>query len=138
MSGQRFGTMKNASLLRTRTAGFCVLVGLAIFVLVVTAGLLGSKAQAPALPVANSSAGVNIQALDEQTKQRSGDSSKAERKKQIGDDCAKLLELATGLKSEVDKSTKDTLSVTVIRKAGEIEQLARKMRDEMKPASGKN
>jgi hypothetical protein len=32
------------------------------------------------------------------------------------------------LKTEVDKSNKDTLSVTVVRKAGEIEQLAHKAR----------
>lgn len=39
-----------------------------------------------------------------------------------------LLKLAYSLKSEVDKTTKDTLSVTVVRKAAEIEQMARKMR----------
>ena len=39
-----------------------------------------------------------------------------------------LLKLAYNLKSEVDKTTKDTLSVTVVRQASEIEQLARKMR----------
>jgi hypothetical protein len=41
---------------------------------------------------------------------------------------ANLLKLAYNLKTEVDKTTKDTLSVTVVRQAGEIEQLARKMR----------
>jgi hypothetical protein len=41
---------------------------------------------------------------------------------------ASLLKMAYELKSEVDKTTKDTLSVTVVRRAAEIEQLARKMR----------
>jgi hypothetical protein len=41
---------------------------------------------------------------------------------------ANLLKLAYTLKSEVDKTTKDTLSVTVVRQAAEIEQMARKMR----------
>lgn len=41
---------------------------------------------------------------------------------------ANLLKLAYNLKSEVDKTTKDTLSVTVVRRAAEIEQMARKMR----------
>jgi hypothetical protein len=41
---------------------------------------------------------------------------------------ANLLKMAYDLKSEVDKTTKDTLSVTVVRRAAEIEQLARKMR----------
>jgi len=48
--------------------------------------------------------------------------------KQIADQCAQLLKMATALKTEVDKTTKDTLSVAVVRKAGEIEQLARKVR----------
>jgi hypothetical protein len=33
--------------------------------------------------------------------------------------------MATDLKAAVDKSSKDTLSVTVVKKAGEIEQMAR-------------
>jgi hypothetical protein len=36
--------------------------------------------------------------------------------------------LANSLKAEMDKTTRDTLSVAVIRRAGEIEQLAHKMR----------
>ncbi len=49
-------------------------------------------------------------------------------KRQIADDTAGLLKLANNLKTEVDKSTPDTLSVSVIRQAGEIEKLAHKMR----------
>ena len=41
---------------------------------------------------------------------------------------ANLLKLVYNLKTEVDKTTKDTLSVTVVRQATEIEQMARKMR----------
>jgi len=44
--------------------------------------------------------------------------------------CAELLRLATDLKAAVDKSSAGTLSVTVVRKAGEIEQLAHKVRNE--------
>ena len=43
-------------------------------------------------------------------------------------ECADLLKLATDLKAEIDKSNKDTLSLTVVRKASEIEQLAHKVR----------
>ncbi len=50
------------------------------------------------------------------------------RKQQIASECADLLKMATDLKSEVDKTTKDMLSVRVVRKAGEIEQLAHKVR----------
>jgi hypothetical protein len=58
------------------------------------------------------------------------------RKMQIAGDSAKLLSLATELKSEVDKSTKDMLSVGVIRRADEIEKLARSLREQMRPSPG--
>ena len=51
-----------------------------------------------------------------------------ERKKQIAEQSADLLKLANSLKAEMDKTSKDTLSVTVVRRAGEIEQLAHRMR----------
>lgn len=47
---------------------------------------------------------------------------------QVASECADLLKMATDLKAELDKTTKDTLSVPVVRKAGEIEELARKVR----------
>ena len=47
----------------------------------------------------------------------------------IAGQCANLLKLATTLKAEVDKTTKDVLSVTVVRDAGRIQQLAHKMRN---------
>jgi len=49
-------------------------------------------------------------------------------KKQIYDDGANLLKLANTLKAEVDKTTADILSLTVIRQADEIEKLAHRMR----------
>lgn len=55
-----------------------------------------------------------------------------ERKDQLAADSAKLLKLATELKADVDKTTKDQLSLAVIKKADEVEKLARKVRDEMK------
>jgi type VI protein secretion system component VasF len=51
-----------------------------------------------------------------------------EQKQQAVSQAADLLKMATALKTEVDKTTKDTLSITVVRKAGEIEQLAHKVR----------
>jgi hypothetical protein len=51
-----------------------------------------------------------------------------ESQKAIYDSSANLLKLANVLKAEVDKTTADELSVSVVRKAGEIEQLAHKMR----------
>ncbi len=60
------------------------------------------------------------------------------RRRQIDEECANLLQMANDLKIAVDKTTKDELSLAVVRKAGEIEQLARRVRDEMKPAAGRN
>lgn len=47
---------------------------------------------------------------------------------EVAKQCADLLKMATELKSAVDKTSSGTLSVTVVRKAGEIEQLAHKVR----------
>jgi nitric oxide reductase activation protein len=55
-----------------------------------------------------------------------------DRQRQLVDDTAKLLGLANELKVDVDKSSKDTLSLDVIRKADEIEKLAREVKEKMK------
>ncbi len=47
-------------------------------------------------------------------------------------DTDRLLELATELKQSVDKSTKDTLSLEVIKKAEEVEKLAKKVKEKMR------
>jgi hypothetical protein len=49
-------------------------------------------------------------------------------RQQVANEAADLLKMATALKSEVDKSTKDTLSVGVVRRANQIEQMAHKAR----------
>jgi hypothetical protein len=60
------------------------------------------------------------------------------RKKEIAEESARLLRMATELKTEVDKTTKDTLSMQVIRKASEIERLAHDVKGNTKPtAKGK-
>jgi len=62
----------------------------------------------------------------------------AERKKEIGEESAILLRLAVDLKTEVDKTDKDTLSLKVIRKAEAIEKLAHDVREKMKLSIGSN
>ena len=49
-------------------------------------------------------------------------------KQELANQCAQLLKMAATLKNEVDKTTQDTLSISVVRKAGEIEQLAHRAR----------
>jgi len=55
-----------------------------------------------------------------------------DRQKKLVDDTAKLVSLANALKAEVDKSNKDMMSIEVIRKADEIEKLARSVKEKMK------
>ena len=68
----------------------------------------------------------------DQSKKQVFEKANAERKRQIVDDTTKLLELATQLKSEVDKTSKDTLSIDVIKKAESIEKLAHGVKEKMK------
>ena len=73
---------------------------------------------------------------DQQAKEQNFAAANAERKRQIAEDSAKLLKLATDLKAEVDKTSKDTLSLNVIRKADEIEKLAHNVKEKMKLTVG--
>lgn len=56
----------------------------------------------------------------------------ADRQKQLQRDTDKLLSLAKELKEDVDKSNKDMLSVDVVKKAAEIEKLAKSVKDRMR------
>lgn len=55
-----------------------------------------------------------------------------ERQADLKRDTDKLFLLATQLKQAVDKSNENTLSLEVIKKAGEIEKLAKSVREKMK------
>lgn len=56
----------------------------------------------------------------------------SDRQKQIVADTAQLLKLAQQLNVDVSKSTKNTLSLDVVKEAGEIEKLAKSIKDKMK------
>lgn len=55
-----------------------------------------------------------------------------ERRKRMLSDTEKLLSLSTELKEYLEKTTRDELSLDVIRKAGEIERLAHDVQQRMK------
>ena len=55
-----------------------------------------------------------------------------ERHTALRTDTDKLLKLATELKTYVEKSNEHVMSVDVIKKADEIEKLARSVKDKMK------
>ena len=58
------------------------------------------------------------------------------RQKDIRDDTEKLFQLATELKAAVDKTNENMLSLDVVRKADEVEKLAKKVKEKMKEAIG--
>jgi len=84
------------------------------------------------LPDANA----QMESHEKMNKQQKFEAANAERKKQIVDDSTKLLNMAIALKAEVDKTTKDTLSLNVIRRAEEIEKLAHSVKEKMKVTVG--
>lgn len=90
------------------------------------------------LPAANRPPDANdqMEMRDQQSKTQNYAAANAERKKQIADDTAKLLKLVADLKAEVDKTSKDTLSLNIIRKADEIEHLAHNVKEKMKLTVG--
>jgi ATP-dependent helicase/DNAse subunit B len=55
-----------------------------------------------------------------------------QRQQRIKKDTDRLLELATELKQNVDKSNENTLSLDVVHKADEIEKLAREIKQKMR------
>ena len=55
-----------------------------------------------------------------------------QRQADIKKDTDKLLELATELKQYVDKSNENTLSLDVVKKAEQIEKLAKSVKEKMK------
>jgi nitrate reductase cytochrome c-type subunit len=54
------------------------------------------------------------------------------RQAQLVADTNKLLELSQELKAEVAKSSKDTLSLAVVKKAAEVEKLAKSLKERMR------
>ena len=84
------------------------------------------------IPDRNQADDINAQ----KNKDQSFEAANVERKKRIAEDCAKLVKLAVAMKTEVDKTNKDTLSLEVIRKADQIEKLAHDVQDKMKLTVG--
>jgi hypothetical protein len=56
----------------------------------------------------------------------------SDRQKHLVQDTDRLLALAKELKEDVDKSNEDTLSLDVVKKASEIEKLAKGVKEHMR------
>lgn len=93
----------------------------------------GRGSQSPNSPIAAPSSPTDADtAISPQTEDSQAKLRNVERQKQLVADTQKLLSLANELKTDVDKSTKDTLSLDVIRKADEIEKLAHTVKEKMR------
>jgi len=123
---------------RRRLRGAAGLFALATFLAVAQQAPPGSPDRPYLIPEANRVPDKNdqMQMQVQAGKRANYEAANLERKKQIADDAARLLELATELKKEVDKTDKDTLSVNVIRKAESIEKLAKGVKEKMKLTAG--
>jgi len=135
MKLQRVHSRNSPRDLRVRARWIGVLAGLTVIAIAPTVSR-GQSQRDPGfryppsvtrMPDANAQNEIN----GRQTEKENFDAANAARKKQIADDSAKLLKLATELKAEIDKTNKDTLSLNVIRKAEEIEKLAHDVKEKM-------
>jgi hypothetical protein len=113
-----------------RAGQFCALVCCAAFI-VLGAGSSRCPAQSAKVATTASTAansGTPAPADAQQPNPPAANAALDPRGQQLARECADLLKLATDLKAQVDKSTKDQLSVTVVREASQIERLARKVK----------
>ncbi len=142
---RRSSMMRNAGKAQSRGLWLFALGCISALVVAMGAGLIKTQAQeAFPLPAINppgakvtpgtqaASTPAGGQSGNQQTGQQAGQQTEPTaadaQKQQIANQCADLLQMATELKKAVDKSTADTLSVTVVRKASDIEQYAHKLR----------
>jgi hypothetical protein len=93
------------------------------------------RQQGPGIPDASSRRG-GLDSPPDVLATRMGDqqarSRNADRQNRLEVDTKKLLSLATELKEQVDKTDKNVLSIDVIKKADEIERLAKSVKERMK------
>ena len=86
------------------------------------------------VPTSNSETDANRSSKMEsqQVIERNAESIDLQRRRQLAEDSARLLQLATELKFAVDNSDQHTLSVHIVRKAESIAKLAHGVKEEMK------
>jgi hypothetical protein len=134
-SWHRAGRGRPKGWIRRCSVPLCLLACCAALVIAASAGLLRGHAQSAPTPAPTTAAeapekvaSAPAPSAGQQEKPPTGNTADETQKQQVASECADLLKMATDLKSAVDKTTRDTLSVTVVRKASEIEQLAHKVR----------
>ena len=96
----------------------------------------GSVLFAPALPAAAAQYETHQDPTQKEMQERMTRAANKKRQEDIREDTDKLFQLATDLKAAVDKSNENMLSLDVVRKADEVEKLAKKVKEKMKDAVG--
>lgn len=91
-----------------------------------------SKQQVPGMPPKNGVDPADPNPMDPHRAEQQEKLRNTDRQKRLVADTDKLLALATDLKQQVDKTDKEILSVDVIKRADEIEKLARSVKERMK------
>ena len=102
-----------------------------MLILLATSILIAPRTPAAALPLQ-----MNQDPAQKEMQERMYKAANKKRQQDIRDDTDKLFELATELKAAVDKSNENMLSLEVVRKADEVEKLAKKVKEKMKDALG--
>ena len=103
----------------------------------ITAALSGlSLSQGPPVPTFPPAPGEipqrNKDSMSEKIERDAAKQRNIQREKDIKRDSEKLLELATELKQYVDKTNENIISLDVIKKAEQIEKLAKSVKEKMK------
>lgn len=102
------------------------------FGLVMCGALLAAAPAAPASPQVET----RQDPAQKEMQDRMAREANKKRQQDIRDETDKLFRLATELKAAVDKSNENLLSLDVVRKADEVEKLAKKVKEKMKESVG--
>lgn len=111
-----------------------------MFAKIITAGSLGLAMCGPLLAATPAPASPQVETRQDPAQKEMQDrmAREANKKRQqdIREETDKLFQLATELKAAVDKSNENLLSLDVVRKADEVEKLAKKVKEKMKESVG--
>ena len=100
-------------------------------ILVSFMAVLAPAAVAPSTPLLAQEQDIDPEIRDKMLREQN-----KQRQQQIKQDTDKLFQLATELKAAVDRSNENVLSLDVVRKAEEVEKLAKKVKEKMKEGVG--
>jgi hypothetical protein len=112
-----------------------------VFGKIITAGSLGLAmcgtllAAIPA-PAASPQIETRQDPAQKEMQERMAREANKKRQQDIRQETDKLFQLATELKTAVDKTNENLLSLDVVRKAEEVEKLAKKVKEKMKESVG--